>query len=165
MITPSIATFLITLINIAVLFFVLRAVLFKPVSQFIKGRTAKIADDIARAERDKRDARQLLEQYEKRLAAAEAEAEGMIRTARGHAEAEAERIVDAGRASAERLAAAGQKRIEAERLAALARFRAEAAALVVAAAGRLLKRELTGQEHLRYAAEALEDITCAPDGP
>ncbi|MDR2470654.1 MAG: F0F1 ATP synthase subunit B, partial [Treponema sp.] len=158
MIDPSITTFLVTLFNIAVLFLVFRALLFKPVSKFMNDRTAKIEGDIARADRDKKDARQLLEQYEKRLAAAETEAEGIIRAAREQAQAEADRIAAEGRAAAERFAAAARSRLETERLAALSVFRAEAAALVVAAAGRLLKRELAGAEQLRYAAGVLEEI-------
>jgi F-type H+-transporting ATPase subunit b len=158
-------TFFITIVNIIILFVVLRAVLFKPVSKFMNERTAKIRDDIEKAEKDKRDAKQTLENYEKRLAAAETEAEAIIRSAREHGEAEAARIIAAARADADRMAAGTRSRLEAERLAAMTVFKAEAAALVVSAAGRLLKRELTGAEHLRFAAEALNQIEGEADVP
>jgi F-type H+-transporting ATPase subunit b len=151
-------TFFITIINILILFLVLRAILFKPVTKFMNARTQKIKDDIDKAEKDKRDAKQLLEQYEKRLADAEAEADAIIRTAREHAEAEAERIRTSARADADHMTSGARTRLEAERLAALAVFKTEAAALVVNAAGRLLKRELSGPDQLRYAAEALNQI-------
>jgi F-type H+-transporting ATPase subunit b len=150
-------TFFITVVNILVLFFLLRAFLFKPVSTFIRARNKKIQDDINRAEKDSWDAKKLLGEYEQKLAGAEEEAEAIIKAAREDALAEADKIREEGRADAERAAAAAKVQAEAERRAALALFRAEAAALVVQAAGRLLKRELAGEEQLRFAREALEE--------
>lgn len=151
-------TFFITIINILVLFFVLRAILFRPVSKFIRDRAQKIQDDINSAEKDRQDAKQLREQYEQKLAGADETAEGILKTARESAEAEAGRIREEGRAEAERIVAAARARAEAERQAALALFRAEAAALVVQAAGRLIRRELAGEEQLRFAREVLNDL-------
>ncbi|MDR2144007.1 MAG: F0F1 ATP synthase subunit B [Treponema sp.] len=151
-------TFFITVINILILFFLLRAFLFKPVSKFIQDRRKKIQDDINRAEKDAWDAKKLLEQYESKLAGAEADAEAIIRAAREDAGAEAEKIREAGKADAERVVAAARVQAENERRAALALFRAEAAALVLSAAGRLLKRELAGEEQLRFARKALEEL-------
>jgi F-type H+-transporting ATPase subunit b len=151
-------TFFITIINILVLFFLLRAFLFKPVGKFIQDRRKKIQDDISRAEKDAWDAKKLLEQYESKLAAAEAEAETIIRAAREDALAEAEKIREAGKADAGRVVAAARVQAENERKAALAVFRAEAAVLVVQAAGRLLKRELAGEEQLRFARQTLEEL-------
>jgi len=157
-------TFFITIVNILVLFFILRALLFKPVSKFLRERSQKIKDDIDKAEKDKRDAKQLLEQYEKKLEAAETESDGIIRTAREHAEEEAERIRAEGRAEAARIIAAARAQAESERQAALAVFRAQAAALVVNAAGKLLRRELSGEDQLRFARESLEEIAGGEKG-
>ena len=151
-------TFFITVINILVLFFLLRAFLFKPVSKFIQDRKKKIQDDINRAEKDSWDAKKLLEQYESKLAQADADAETILRVAREHAQAEADKIREEGTADAERVAAAARAQIENERRAAMALFRAEAAVLVVNAAGRLLKRELAGEEQLRFAREVLDEM-------
>jgi F-type H+-transporting ATPase subunit b len=158
MIVPSIATFLITLINIGILFFVLRAVLFKPVTKFMADRTKRIEDSISRAEKDKHRAKQLLEQYEHQLKGAEAEGEAIIKAARETARQEADRIAAEARAAAEALIAAGRKQLEAEQKAAMALFRAEAAALVVAAAGRLLGREISGEDSRRQAEIFLRDL-------
>jgi F-type H+-transporting ATPase subunit b len=151
-------TFFITVVNILVLFFLLRAFLFKPVSKFIQDRKKKIQDDINRAEKDSWDAKKLLEQYESKLVGAEADAETIIRVAREHAQTEAEKIREAGKADAERITAAARAQAENERRAAMALFRAEAAVLVVNAAGRLLKRELAGEEQLRFAREVLDEL-------
>ncbi|MDR2184632.1 MAG: F0F1 ATP synthase subunit B [Treponema sp.] len=161
MLVPSITTFLITLVNIGILFFVLRAVLFKPVTQFMADRTKRIEDSIAQGEKDKHQARQLFEQYERQLKGAEAEGEAIIKAARETARQEADRIAAEARAAAEAMTSAARKQLEAERKAAMALFRAEAAALVTGAAGRLLGREIDGEDSRRQAEIFLRDLARA----
>jgi F-type H+-transporting ATPase subunit b len=158
MIAFSFSTFLITILNIGILFFVLRAILFKPVTKFMAERSAKIQDAIAKSEKDKNQAKALLEQYENQLKNAEAEAETILKAARENALVEADRIIAGGRETAESLVANARKQIEAEQQAAVAVFRKEAAALVVAASARLLSRELKAEDSRQYAEMLLGGI-------
>jgi F-type H+-transporting ATPase subunit b len=159
MIAFSLSTFLITILNVGILFFVLRAVLFKPVTKFMAERSARIKDAIEQSEKEKKQARALLEQYEERLKNAEAEAEAIIKAARENAGQEAERIIAGGREQADSLVANARKQIEAEQEAAVAVFRKEAAGLVVAASARLLSRELRSEDNRKYAELLLSGIS------
>jgi F-type H+-transporting ATPase subunit b len=166
MLDLSIGTFLVTLLNIAVLFIVLRAVLFKPVTRFMAERRKKVEDSLAQADQEKKQARQMLRQYEDQLKQADAEAEEILKTARESAEGESDRIVAEGKARAEALIAAARDQIQSERQAALALFKTEAAALVVAAAGRLLMRDLNQEDNRRLAASLLQEAAArVPAGP
>ncbi|MDR1636370.1 MAG: F0F1 ATP synthase subunit B [Treponema sp.] len=158
MISLSPATFLVTILNITILFFILRALLFKPVSKFMAGRTKKVEDALAQAEKERNQSKQLLASYEERIRQAEGEAEAIIREARENSRQEADRIVAEGKASAERMIASARGQIDVERQAALAVFKAEAAALVVAAASRLLRRDLNQEDNRRLAASLLAEI-------
>jgi F-type H+-transporting ATPase subunit b len=158
MLSPSIATFLVTLVNVGLLFVILRAVLFKPVTKFMAERSRKIEEGLAGAERETLQARQLLEQYQGQLKKADEEAEAILKSARENAAREAERIVAGGKAQAESLVAAARDRIESERQAARSIFKAEAAGLVVAAAGRLLMRDLDQEDNRRLAAALLREL-------
>jgi F-type H+-transporting ATPase subunit b len=151
-------TFIITIINIIILFLILKKVLFKPVTKFMAERALKVQRTINQAEEDKAAARKLLASYNAQLKAAGTEAETIIREAREQAEREAGRILADSKAEAERITATARANLQAERLAAMAAFKAEAAALVINAASRLIRRELAGAEQQRYAAEALEQI-------
>jgi F-type H+-transporting ATPase subunit b len=159
MLNPSIATFLVTLINIAILFVILRALLFKPVTKFMADRSRKIEESIAGAESEKAQARRLFEQYQAQLKKADGEAEAIIASARENAGREAERIVAEGKARAENMISAARTRIDSEQQAARALFKAEAAALVVAAAGRLLMRDLNREDDRRLAASLLKELS------
>lgn len=151
-------TFIITIVNIAVLFLILRALLWKPVAKFMADRAKRIQDSIDQAEKDKTLAKTLLAQYEERLGTADAEAEAIIRSAREKARVEAEKIIAESRAQAEASLESARRQLENERLAAIAVFRKEAASLVTLAAGRLVGREIGSEDNRRYADMLLGEI-------
>ena len=157
-------TFIITIINITILFFILRAVLFKPVTKFMADRAKRVQDSIDQAEKSKALAKAALAQYEAQLKTAETEADAIIRTAREHARQEAEKIIADGRTAAEAALVNARRQLETERQAALAVFRKEAAALVVAASGRLVGREIRGEDNRQYADMLLQGIEPAGSG-
>jgi len=150
-------TFFITIINIAILFFVLRKILFRPVTKFMNERSDRIRSSIEQTDRDKVRAKELLEQYEARLGSAKAEAETIIKEARDTARQEADRIAAESRLTAIKTLQDAHQQIEAERSAALASFSADAAALVVAAAGRMLGRELNDDDNKKFALQLLNE--------
>jgi F-type H+-transporting ATPase subunit b len=158
MIVFSLSTFLVTILNVGILFFVLRAVLFKRVTKFMAERSTKIRDAIEQSEKDKYQAKALLEQYETQLKDAEVEAESILRSARENAGQEAERIIARGRETADSLVANARKQIEAEQEAAIAVFRKEAVGLVMAASAHLLSRELRAEDTRKYAELLLSGI-------
>jgi len=151
-------TFIITIINITVLFFLLRKILFRPVTKFMAERAKKIQDSIEQSEKDKTQAKAMLAQYEAHLKAAESEAEAIIHTAKQHAQEEAQKIIAESRESAEAAMINARKQLEAERQAAMAVFRKEAADLVVAATGRLVGRELKSEDSKHYADMLIDEI-------
>ena len=152
-------TFFITIINITILTFVLRKILWKPVTKFMAVRAERIKESIAQSEKDKLNAKALLAQYEAQLKTAETEAGAIISKAKEDAKAEAERIIAEGRASAEEVMANAKKQLEVERKAALAIFRQEAVALVVTATGNLVGREIKSEDNKQYAALLLDEAS------
>ncbi|MDR2494443.1 MAG: ATP synthase F0 subunit B [Spirochaetaceae bacterium] len=158
MIDISISTFFITLINIGILFLVLRKVLFKRVTCFMEERADAVRRTLEEAERSKAEAADLLREYREHLKNREEAGAKIMQAATEKANAEAERIVAAALRDAEALKANARARIEAEQQAALAKFRSEAAALVVAAASRILQRELTQEDNRRFAGILLQEI-------
>ena len=150
-------TFVITIINIIILCIILRAILFKPVTKFMADRAKRVQNSIEQSEKDKAQANALLVQYTAHLKTAEAEAEVIIHNAREHAQTEAGKIIAESRVSAEQILASARKQLETEHDTAMAAFRQEAAALVVAAAGRLVGREIKSEDNRQYAAMLLNE--------
>ncbi|GAB6392793.1 MAG: ATP synthase F0 subunit B/F-type H+-transporting ATPase subunit b [Treponematales bacterium] len=163
MIEFSFSTFLVTIINVVVLFLVLRAVLFKPVTAFMEARTAKVRGELEAAGREREAAQALFADYQKRLGDAEGEALALLAEARNKAGKEAERIVAQGKAAAEEAMETARKRIEQETRTAWAELRKDAAGLVTAAAGKLAARDFSASDDRQYA-ESLIAALAAPEG-
>jgi F-type H+-transporting ATPase subunit b len=151
-------SFFFSLLNIAILFIVLRAILFKPVSKLMAERTAKIQSEIENAAKDNEAAKTLRLNYEDKIKKADIEAMKITQDARAEAEKQLSNIIQAGKAQAENIVDAARKQIIAERRAAFLAFKAEAATLVIAAAGRLLRREFSGKDAYAQAELALREL-------
>ena len=86
-----------TMINLVVLFLILRKFLFRPVMDIMEKREAMIADGLKNAETSQTEALELKNQYEAKLQGAKEESSQMIERAKQEAKAEYDRIVnDAG---------------------------------------------------------------------
>jgi F-type H+-transporting ATPase subunit b len=157
-------TFVITIINITILFLVLRKLLFKPVTKFMADRAERIQSSITKSETDKANAKAMLAQYEAQLKNAETEAQAIVSKARKRAEAEAEKIIADSRVVAEETIANAKKMMEAEHEASLAAFRQEAATLVILASGRLVGREIKSEDNRLYAAMLLNEASALKAG-
>jgi len=152
-------TFVITIINIVILFFLLRAILFKPVSKFMASRTKRVQDSIEQAQNEKEEATKLLVEYEKKLKNAESESRDILKTARENAERQTELIIAEGRREAQDAVNTALKQIEMERQAALAKFKLEAAALVMAVSAKLAAKDFSGDDNRRYVNMLLDELS------
>ena len=158
-------TFIITIINICALFLILRVILFKPVTKFMEERTKRVQDSIEQSEKDKNQAKALLAKYEAQLKTAEVEVDAIIRNAKELAHQEAEKIIAESRISAEAILADAREQLQMERQTALEIFRKEAAALVIAAAGRVVSRELDNEDNRHYANLLLTEVSLSNETP
>jgi len=151
-------TFIITIINITLLFFILRKILFKPVTKFMADRAKRVQDSIEQAENEKAQARKMLAEYEDKIKNAEAEAREILKNAREDAERMAEMIVAERKQEAADISAIARKQIETEHQAALAKFKFEAAALVIAASAKLAAKDFSSDDNRRYANMLLDEL-------
>jgi F-type H+-transporting ATPase subunit b len=152
-------TFIITIINITILFFLLRALLFKPVSKFMAERAKRVQDSIEQAQNEKEEATKLHVEYEKKLKEAEAESREILKTARENAERQAEQIIAEGRREAQDAVNTALRQIETESQAALAKFKLEAAALVIAVSAKLAAKDFSGDDNRRYVNMLLDELS------
>jgi len=152
-------TFIITIINITILFLVLRKLLFKPVTKFMASRTKRVQDTIDLARKDKEDAAKLFAEYENKLKNAESEARDILKTARENAERQAQLIIAEGKQEALDTVNTALKQIETERQAALTRFKLEAAALVMAVSAKISAKDFSGEDNRRYVNMLLDELS------
>ncbi|MDR2842082.1 MAG: F0F1 ATP synthase subunit B [Spirochaetaceae bacterium] len=151
-------TFLITFVNLAVLFVFLRKILFKPVTKFMESRTEKIQSEIIGIEKSRDEIRLMQQEYETKLKNAEAEAHELAKSVQESAQRNCNEIIAEAKVQAQNMLSSARKQIDAERQAAYIAFKAEAAALVVAATGKLLRREINSIDAEDAARMILGDL-------
>lgn len=127
-------TFLITLANLAVLYFIMRKFLWKPVTDFMEKRSRGIENALAEAQRKTRRAEELEAQYEALLGNVENESEWVIRDAQERALEESAAIRSKAEAEAKSIIQAAQAIADQETRAALDKLVAEIASLAGKAA-------------------------------
>lgn len=126
-----------TMINLLVLFLILRKFLFRPVMDIMEKREAMIADGLKNAETSQTEALELKNQYEAKLQGAKEESSQMIERAKQEAKAEYDRIVnDAGTEA--KSCAKRQRHHGMEREQALRDMKSQVASLAVDAARKAL---------------------------
>jgi F-type H+-transporting ATPase subunit b len=152
-------TFVITIINITILFFILKAVLFKPVTKFMAERSKRVQDTIDQAQKDKDEAMRLLDEYKNKLKMSEAQAHEILKTARENAERQAQLIIADGKREAQDTVNAALKQIETERQAALSKFKIEAAALIIAVSAKLASKDFSGDDSRRYVNMLIDELS------
>ena len=149
---------LLHIINILVLFLLLRAILFKPISRFLSARSERISDQLKDAETKTAEALELKALYEKHIETYEAEGRGIIRDSQVKASDEATSIIKDARDQAEQLLADAHKRISAEKAQAIAQARTEVALLATEIAARILKREVSVVDNKAVAEDFFREM-------
>jgi F-type H+-transporting ATPase subunit b len=146
------------IINFLVLLLILYKLFYKPVLTFLENRRSEIARNLAEAEYAREKADELLDQYRQKLASAEKEAQEIIARATKAGEEERIRLIEQGHNEAAALLEKARAEIRKERDEALAALRKEIATLAVVAAGKILERTVTREDHERLVDEFLSEV-------
>ena len=141
-------SFLMILINVAILYFILKRFFWEKVRTFMLDRQAAVQDAFDSAEAINRRADEKMQNYSRRIANVEEESREIIRNAKARAEAQAKDIVENAHKEASNIIAKAERTIEIEREKATAEMRQEIAALAIMAAEQIVEKEIssTGQE-------------------
>ena len=149
---------IIHIINIVVLFLLLRAILYKPIKKFMSARTAKIEGQLADAEKASEDAAKEKEQLDKRLANAENEAHEIIVAGEEKSAAAASKIIADAKAKSDKIVKKAIEDSEKEKQEALDGMRGEITDLSVEIAGRILKREISKKDNSKLIDEFFSEM-------
>jgi F-type H+-transporting ATPase subunit b len=137
---------------------VLSKVAFPKIREAIEKRAAKISEDIEAAERQRKEADELLSEYRERLKEAREQAEDIVARAKKAGETARSEATEEGRSKREELVEAAKKDIEAETKRSLEQIRKEIADLTVLATEKVARKSLTEDDQKRLVEEALSEV-------
>lgn len=151
-------TLIAQILNFLILAGILRAVAYKPVVNILKARQAKIQESIDKAEADAAEADKLLADYKAKLVAANAKAEAIIENAEKRASEEREAKRAEIKREIEQMKKAAEAEIERERTRAVEELRSEVVALSMAAAGKIISKNIDASENEQLIAEFVNKL-------
>ncbi|MDD3338288.1 MAG: F0F1 ATP synthase subunit B [Lachnospiraceae bacterium] len=125
---------LFNIINLIVLYLLLKKFLVKPVVAVMEKRKALINEGLENAKQTQEQAESLKGQYAKALEGAKGESEEIVNKAKTYAKTESDRIIDEAQQQAGKMLETAKKNIETEKKQAMAGMRSEIADLAMQAA-------------------------------
>lgn len=144
------------LINFLILFFILRALLYKPVLKMLDERSQRIKESLDAAENMRRQANNAEAEVRAQIEAARRQSQEILQ----QASQLRDKMIEDAREEARSAAAAENERarvqIEQERDAAMTQLRSQFVDLAVLAAERVIRQELDRTKHQRLITEVLE---------
>jgi len=149
---------LVSLVVFGIVFAVIATTVWPKIAKGLDERATKIREEIAAAEDARKQAKEALEQYEKSLADARAEAQRMLEKTK----AQQQELANELRAKADAELTAMKERvrrdIESAKRAALAEIYNETANLATSVAAKILQREVTPRDQQRLVDESLAQL-------
>src|SRR5262249_10978760 len=158
LVSPSLGLMIWTLVVFLFTMYVLSKVAFPRIQEALDKRTNLIRESIDEAERTRKEADEILQEYRQRLKEAREQADEIVARARKAADAARSQAVDEGREKREELLAAARRDIEAETRRSLERIRNEVADLTVLTTEKVTRKALNTEDQKRLIDEALAEV-------
>lgn len=147
-----------TLVVFAVLFFLLSKFAFGPITQAVRAREEALTQAIADAKKDREAAAQVLADHKAQVDAARGEAQKYIAEGRQTAEQMRAQMLEDTRKAQQELLERAKRDIESEKVAAIADLRREAVGLAIAAAGKVIEKNLDDAQNRKLVENYLGSL-------
>ena len=150
-------TFAFTILNILVLFFILKKFLFKPVTNHMDNRNKKIQDALDAAEESKEMVRQMKIEYDEKIKAAKDEGQKVIEMYKKMAEKEYNSIVETAKKEADQMISDAKAELQVEKEQLITSIKGEISDLVLATSEKVLKENLDDDTNRKLISEFIEN--------
>ncbi|NLO89357.1 MAG: F0F1 ATP synthase subunit B [Clostridia bacterium] len=150
--------FIWAIINFLVLLALLYKFLWNPILNTLDKRREEISSNLSSAESMKQQAEEMLEEYKRKIAEAKSEAQDIINQANRAAEETRNTMMSQAHEEAARITEKAREEIRREKEQAMKEVRDEIATLAVMAAGKVLEKSMTKEDHEKLVRDFLSEV-------
>ncbi|GAB4383275.1 MAG: hypothetical protein Kow0022_02700 [Phycisphaerales bacterium] len=154
----GIAPAITTLISFAIVFFVLYAKVWPKITEALDERARKIREEIAAAEAARKQAKDALDEYERSLAQARAEAQKMLEETRSQQAELAAQLRAKADSELNQMRERAKRDIESAKRSALNEIYSESVAIATLMASKILQREISADDQAKLVEESLAEL-------
>lgn len=151
------ATVIFTFINIIVLYFILKKILFKPVTNFMDNRTKKIQDALKMAEEAKQKIEELKIEYDAKLKEAKQEGQVIVDDYKKMADKAYETIIANARKEANMIIQNTKTELEIEKQEVILKVKEEMADLVLATTEKVLQQNVDNKVNRKLISNFIDN--------
>ena len=145
-------------VGFLILLFVLKKFLFGKISAMIKARTDEVKNTYEKTEKDRSAAEQLMQEYQKKLTDAEAEAARRVQEAINEGNRISENIVKHAKEEVEQIRVKAQESIEQERKKALTEIRNQVVTVSILASSKIIQQSTSQKTAEKLVDDFIEEI-------
>lgn len=149
-------TIIFTWINLIILMFVMKKLLFKPVTKMLQQRENEVSTMYEKAESAQQNAEKLEGEYTQKLSEAKEEALRIMKDATDAANKKGEQIVSEAQQKASSAILKAQKEIEREKLNAVSEIKKDIASIAVSVAEKVIEKDINEKDYERLVEEFIE---------
>ena len=157
-ISVNIWQILISLINLLIIYRILKKFLFKPVQKVMNERQAQVDRIYGDANQSRAQAEQMKQEYEQRLASAREEADGLVKNAVQTAQKRSDQMVSEVSAQASRIKQKADEEIAQQKKKMLQDVRDEISDLAVEIASKVVEREISPRDYDGFVDEFIRNV-------
>lgn len=151
-------TMVFQIVNTLILFFFLRKLLFKPVTEFMEKREQEIAGEYDQAAKLQQEADHKKAEYIEKLAKSDEEGKQIIREATAKAETRATDIVKQAEKDAADLKVKAQHDIEREQVKAINHLKDDIASMAMLAASKIIEKDVKDTDHRDMISKVIDEV-------
>ena len=150
-------TFIWTMVNLVVMYLILKKILFKPVMKIMEDRENSIKRQIDDAEQLQLEAKDCKVKYQEQLGNAKQDGEAIIKNAKVEAQKKCEELINNTRKEVDAMMAKAQNDIEEERLKMIKEIRRQVVELSMLAASKIMKVNLNNETNKKVVQNFLDE--------
>ncbi|OWZ84602.1 F0F1 ATP synthase subunit B [Natranaerobius trueperi] len=158
MVDPNAITFIMTIVNILVLFYLLKRFLFQPISDFMENRSNEIKKNLDHAQQEREEVEKLKQQYEEKLKGAKSEAQEIIQKARQREEEILKEARKEAKEEADAMLERAKSEIEQEKKKAVDTLKTEVSDLTIQISEKVLQDTIDQKQQKQLVKKYLEEV-------
>lgn len=151
------STLFFTVLNILILYFILKKILFKPVGKYMNDRSNKIEEALSKAEEAKKKVEEMEKEHQARLKEIKQQGVLIMDTYKKKAETEYNSIIEKAKKDAEVMISNARSELEVEKEKLMNDIKGEVSDLVLAASKKVLNKNLDEKASKQLIEEFLDE--------
>ena len=151
-------TMLFAWVNLLIVYFILKKLLFKPVKKMIDDRQREVDEMYSDAEENRTAAKEMKAEYEAKLEGANEESEQILRSAVRRAQLKEEEILRDANDQAARVIERAEEQIALEKKQALNEVKNEVSGMAIGIAAAVIERDVSEEEHKELIDSFIDGI-------